>query len=456
MIKYYTKYLIFIIVFCLFSFKLKAQSIGGSTSGASTYCSSINSGFLSLTGFTGTILNWESSIDGAVTWTNIGNITSSQSYFNLAQTTCYMAIVQNGAFPPDTSTISCITIFQPSDGGTITGGGIFCSISDTDTLFLSGITGNVLSWQSSIDGGATWTTIIDTNIFLNYSGIIVNTIYSAIVQNASCPTDTSAFAVFTIVPPSIGGTVSIDDTVCYLANGGVLNLSGNTGLVTGWISSTDGGLIWTGISNITSAQTYSSLIQTTTYAAIVQNGTCPADTSLNSTISVLAPFPVYAGNDTALFPGASVLLQGSGTGTPIWTPATGLDSSNVFMPIATPSITTNYILTVTDSNGCVNSDVVVITVILPTFNGIITTLFTPNGDGINDTWYIQNIQNYPDNEVMVFNIHGQQVFDQESYMNDWKGTYNGNELPDGTYYYVLKFLKDDTLFKGSLDILRNK
>lgn len=456
MMKCFTKVVLYLIFFCLGFSQLSAQSIGGNTSGAATYCSSSNSGFLSLTGFTGAILNWESSTDGGVTWTNIGNITSTQSYFNLSLSTCYRAIVQNGAFPPDTSTISCITIFQPSDGGTITGGGTFCSISDADTLFLSGITGSILNWQSSIDGGVTWTTIIDTNTFLNYAGIIVNTIYSAIVQNASCPTDTSTFAVFTIVPPSIGGTVSADDTVCYLANAGVLNLSGNAGIITGWLSSTDGGLTWTGISNTTSAQTYSSLIQTTTYAAIVQNGTCPADTSLNSTINVLAPFPVFAGNDTALFPGASVILQGSGTGTPIWTPGTGLDSSNVFMPIASPSITTNYILTVIDSNGCINSDLVVITVILPIFNGIITTLFTPNGDGINDTWFIQNIQNYPDNEVMVFNIHGQQVFDQESYMNDWKGTYNGKELPDGTYYYVLKFLKNDTLFKGSLDILRNK
>lgn len=456
MIKYFTKSSLLIIFFCLGFSKLNAQSIGGTTSGAATYCSNINSGFISLTGFTGTILNWESSIDGGTTWTNIGNITSSQSYFNLSQSTCYMAIVQNGAFPPDTSSISCITIYQPSDGGTIIGAGTYCSVSDTDTLFLSGNTGSVLNWQSSTDGGATWTTILDTNTFLTYSGIIINTIYSAVVQNASCPIDTSSFAVFTIVPPSVGGTVSFDDTVCYLTNSGILNLSGNTGTITGWISSTDGGLTWTSISNTTSTQTYSSLSQTTIYAAIVQNASCPVDTSSISTITVLAPFPVFAGNDTTLFQGQSVTLPGSGTGIPIWTPAANLDNSTIFMPVATPPLSTTYILSVTDTNGCVNSDVVIITVILPTFNGIITTLFTPNGDGINDTWYIQDIQNYQDNEVIVFNIHGQQIYSQKNYMNDWKGTYNGKELPDGTYYYVLKFLKDDAIFKGSLDILKNK
>jgi gliding motility-associated-like protein len=87
---------------------------------------------------------------------------------------------------------------------------------------------------------------------------------------------------------------------------------------------------------------------------------------------------------------------------------------------------------------------------------MISNLFTPNGDGINDMWYIQDIVNYPENEVFVFNIYGQQVFAKQGYMNDWAGTYNGNALPDGTYYYVLKFSDSEIVVKGSLDILRNK
>ena len=454
--KYYSKKIISILFFCLCTFEFNAQSIGGITSGAATYCSSTNSGFLSLTGFTGTILNWESSTDGGIIWTNIGNITSTQSYFNLSITTCYRAIVQNGAFPPDTSSISCITIFQPSDGGTISGGGTFCSISDSDTLILSGMVGNVLYWLSSTDGGTTWTSISDTNAYLIYSGIIVNTLYSAVVQNASCPEDTSSFAIFVIVPPSIGGTVTSDDTVCFSANSGVLNLSGNTGTIIGWISSPDSGLTWTTIPGTGTSQSYSSLTQTTIYAALVQNGTCSIDTSSIATITVLIPFAVSAGNDTTLSPGESVTLSGNGTGIPVWSPATYLDNSTIFMPTSTPSQTTNYILTVTDSNGCINSDGVFITVISPSFNGIITTLFTPNGDGINDNWFIQNIENYPDSEVMVYNIYGQLVFNQKSYMNDWKGTYNGSSLPDGTYYYVLSFSKEECIFKGSVDILKNK
>jgi gliding motility-associated-like protein len=448
--------LIFCFLFSMGITSLNAQSIGGVTSGAATYCSNANSGFLSLTGFTGTIINWESSIDGGTTWTNIGNITSTQSYLNLTIETCYRAIVQNGAFPPDTSTISCITVFPPSNGGTITGAGTFCATSGSGILSLSGIVGDVLNWMSSTDGGTTWTTISDTNASLAFSPITVNTVYAAIVQNQSCPTDTSAFATFTIIPSSVGGSISADDTVCYLTNSGILNLSGNTGTVLGWIASADGGITWTGLPGTGTSQSYSSLSQTISYAAIVQNASCPADTSSLATITVLAPTPVSAGNDTTLFPGGTAVLQGSGNGIPIWTPATYLDNSTIFLPVSTPLQSTTYTLTVTDTNGCVNSDVVIITVSSLTFNGLITTLFTPNGDGINDTWFIENIANYTESEVMVYNTYGQQVFYQKNYQNDWKGTYNGKDLPDGTYYFVLKFADNDNLFKGSVDILRNK
>lgn len=457
MIRSTTKVFSFLLFFFSVSLGLDAQSVGGTTSGAATYCSSVNSGFLSVTGFTGSILSWASSTDGGTTWTPISNVTATQSYFNLSQTTCYIAIVQDGAFPPDTSSISCITVFLPSVGGTIAGGGTFCVGSGPGTLSLSGNTGNVLYWQFSTDGGTTWTMVSDTNTNLAYTNISTNTLYAAVVQNGgSCPMDTSSFASFSIDMPSIGGSVTADDSVCFVFNLGTVNLSGNTGTVTGWVSSTDGGITWLPIVNTTSSLTYSGLIQNTWYAAIVQNGTCSPDTSTSAAITVFTPFPVSAGNDTTISAGQSLTLNGSGSGFPLWSSGSTLSNSTIFNPVATPPATTNYVLTVTDVNGCINSDAVLITVIQPDFNGIISNLFTPNGDGVNDYWYIQDIQNYPENEVFIFNIYGQQLYDQKNYTNDWGGTYNGKELPDGTYYYVLKLTDPELVLKGSLDILRNK
>ncbi len=71
--------------------------------------------------------------------------------------------------------------------------------------------------------------------------------------------------------------------------------------------------------------------------------------------------------------------------------------------------------------------------------------FTPgDGDGVNDTWVIPGIMNYPNNEVMVFNRWGSKVYTAKGYMNDWTGEMNfgiqlsdNTELPTGTYYYVI-------------------
>lgn len=435
-----------------------AQSVGGTTSGAATFCGTSNPGFVSLTGQTGAVLYWESSTNGGATWTNIGNPTSTQSYLNLTQTTCYRAVVQQGAFPADTSSVVCITIYPPTVPGTLSAGGIFCAGTGPGAVTLSGNTGNVLYWISSSDGGATWTTITNTTTVQTYSNISSNTIYEAIVQNSSfCAVDTSTQSVFTVDPLSFAGALSINsDTVCFALNNGTVTAAPSTGTITGWLSSTNGGASWTPIANSTSTQTFSSLLQNTLYEMIVKSGSCPADTSNSVGITVLPLPTVDAGSDTTIQPGQSVTLTGGGSGTPFWIPGATLNNPTIYTPIATPTASTSYILVVTDQYSCMNADTVLVNVIQPAFNGIVSNYFTPNNDGVNDTWYIQSIKNFPGNEVSVYNMYGQLVYNQKDYQNDWKGTFNGQDLPDGTYYYVLKIVNPDKVEKGSIDIIRKK
>lgn len=455
MLKVVIKYL-FVIICCVAYANASAQSVGGTTSGSGLFCAGTGNGFISLTGFNGTSIVWQKSTD-TVTWTPTGTSNfPSQSYFNLNHTTCYRAVVQDGSNPPDTSTVSCIDVFPPSIGGHIVGADTFCISPGTGngTLTLVNDTGSVLYWQYSVNGGASWTNEPDTTTVLNYTNFTDNRIYRAVVQSGnSCPVDTSDWTYFAFDSVTIVGSISGSDTVCYINNSGTLTLSGKQGNVTSWLWKTDS----TGFSTLTNTdttQTYSGLITSTYYAAIVKNGACPADTTGLAAIKII-PNPVDAGPDSTIELGQSIVLQASGNGTFVWSPASGLDSINALHPTATPGSTTTYTITATDINSCISTDSVTLTTYTLKFNGMVSNLMTPNGDGINDTWYIQSILDYPDNEVFIYNIYGNMVFTKKGYTNDWKGTYNGKDLPDGTYYFVLKVGTDKPI-KGALDILKNK
>ena len=80
---------------------------------------------------------------------------------------------------------------------------------------------------------------------------------------------------------------------------------------------------------------------------------------------------------------------------------------------------------------------------------------TPNGDGANDVFYIENIDTFPNNYLTIYNRWGNVVFETRSYNNDWEGTYNGQPLPVGTYYYYMELNDpDNRSHSGHITILR--
>lgn len=119
----------------------------------------------------------------------------------------------------------------------------------------------------------------------------------------------------------------------------------------------------------------------------------------------------------------------------------------------------NYILEVYDVNNCYDSLHISI-LEEPCTNPVPDIAFTPNGDGINDGWYIAHTNQYPNLYLEVYDRWGQKVFFTEgSNYVTWTGTRNGSsaELPEGTYYYVLykeKNNKDAGVINGSVAIVR--
>lgn len=86
---------------------------------------------------------------------------------------------------------------------------------------------------------------------------------------------------------------------------------------------------------------------------------------------------------------------------------------------------------------------------------------SPNGDGKNDVFEIKDLSYYPDNELLIFNRWGDEVFFAKPYLNDWNGTskgkglvVSGTELVEGTYFYILKLDKDSKPMRGYLELQR--
>jgi gliding motility-associated-like protein len=106
-------------------------------------------------------------------------------------------------------------------------------------------------------------------------------------------------------------------------------------------------------------------------------------------------------------------------------------------------------LTVTDASGNTSSCTAEVTVIKPQPALVIPSGFSPNGDGIADTWVIKGLEYYPYSKVLIFNRWGSEIFQASPYRNDWSGQVNApgtlpGDLPSGTYFYQLELGEGDT------------
>ena len=111
-----------------------------------------------------------------------------------------------------------------------------------------------------------------------------------------------------------------------------------------------------------------------------------------------------------------------------------------------------YYLNVKDNDGCLGYDSIKVVVGVKPYEA-----FTPNGDNINDTWTPLDIRSYENSSVQVFNRWGGLVFESSGSnypVNGWDGTNEGDELPVGTYYYIIDLNTGDEPQTGPITIIR--
>jgi gliding motility-associated-like protein len=135
-----------------------------------------------------------------------------------------------------------------------------------------------------------------------------------------------------------------------------------------------------------------------------------------------------------------------------WIPKTGLKNPFSLSPEASPRENTTYTLKINYGLNC-SKTIPIEVIVLNTIE--IPKSFSPNGDGINDTWSIGNILNYPGSKITIYNRYGTLIYQNAGNLAEWDGTYKGQLVPVGVYYYVIK-LKDryNSVHKGSITVIR--
>ena len=209
--------------------------------------------------------------------------------------------------------------------------------------------------------------------------------------------------------------------------------------------------------------TYSATTNTPTYTypggAI--NG-CDSTVTLDLTIIGTPPAPNAGSDSTYCMNADMVMMSASGTGGTLdWyldTLSSAIGTGSMYMPSDNGIGTTNYYIMETVGNCQGPASMVTINII--NCDITVPTAITPNGDLNNDEWEIVDLDlSYPDNVVRVYNRWGNLIFEHISNNgaspyndNKWDGTYDGNTLPVGSYYYVIQ-LNEDEVATGAVSII---
>ncbi|WP_411275197.1 PKD domain-containing protein, partial [Daejeonella sp.] len=190
---------------------------------------------------------------------------------------------------------------------------------------------------------------------------------------------------------------------------------------------------------------------TLTYTFVADNGCIDAKTE---TITVNPVPTANLGPDLLVLDGRTIKLPATVSGNIVsykWSPSTYLNKDDILFPEATPTDDVTYTLTVTTDKGCTASSKIFIKVLkMPQ----VPNTFTPNGDGVNDTWKVKYLEDYPGATVDIFNRYGVKLYQIVNYISPWDGTNNGSELPTGTYYYVIHPKNERKSMYGSVTIIR--
>jgi gliding motility-associated-like protein len=181
---------------------------------------------------------------------------------------------------------------------------------------------------------------------------------------------------------------------------------------------------------------------------------CYTDT-IRKTIEIFDSPKINAGEDLLVLNDGSLQIPATATGRIIayqWTPSIYLSATDILQPfVVNPQEEVEYRLTVFGRGGCIRTDLVKMK---PLLMPLPPNTFTPNGDGVNDTWTIKNLDLYPNSVIEIYTSAGLLVYRSSGSSNPWDGNYKGKPLPAGTYYYAIDPRNQRKKIAGYITLLR--
>jgi gliding motility-associated-like protein len=204
------------------------------------------------------------------------------------------------------------------------------------------------------------------------------------------------------------------------------------------------------------ASPYASPTVSTNYIVIVSNLFLCSDTA-SVAVTVINKPTADAGSDRTIISGNSIPLLAKATGENLsytWVNATAINDPSLLQPTVNPTTDTRYILNVSSNDNCGSAQD---TMYVKVYSAVyIPNTFTPNGDGINDTWNIPALDAYTNFDEYIYNRYGELVFRNSNLNKPWDGTFKGKKVPVGTYVYFIDLKIGNGLGKmsGTVTVIR--
>lgn len=286
------------------------------------------------------------------------------------------------------------------------------TICEGNSVEITGISnGTSFNWTPS-------TALSNTAIINPSASPVADTKYYVTAELGVC-SKTDSLLVFVNKSPVADAGENV--TVCYGQN---VQLNGSGGIQYKWNPN-----LYLTNSNIQNPIVTKPL-NTITYSLEVTDGNgCKSLNHETLTITVTPMTKVFAGNDTSVAIGEALVLQaidvnGSGFNSYTWTPAYGLNNSNIANPVTILDRDIKYVVTAVTPQGCEGSDDISIKVFkAPEI--FVPNVFTPNGDGKNDMLKAIPVGIKEFKYFTVYNRWGEQVFTTHDSSSGWNGSING-------------------------------